>query len=89
MYLLNICGGENNSSGLFVKSFGVCVFQPFMLLVMAAVATAAALIEREENRRMTRRYWVHPVVANREEHGQFRVIYHELCTHEEKYFNYT
>ncbi|PIO23178.1 hypothetical protein AB205_0203050, partial [Aquarana catesbeiana] len=37
----------------------------------------------------TRRYWVHPIVQNREERGQFRILYNDLRQHEEKFFNYS
>lgn len=67
-------------------------------LVMAAVvtATAAVIIKKKKarlRRRMmmlsTRRYWVHPVIANREDRGQFKMIYNDLRQHKENFFNYT
>lgn len=60
---------------------------------MAAVvtATAAVIIKKKKarlrRRRMmmlsTRRYWVHPVIANREDRGQFKMIYNDLRQHNE------
>lgn len=67
-------------------------------LVMAAVsiATAAVLINKDKARRrrrrmrmIRRRYWVHPIISNREQRGQFSVLYNDLRQHEEKFFNYS
>ncbi|PIN98044.1 hypothetical protein AB205_0157060 [Aquarana catesbeiana] len=58
-------------------------------VIMAAVA---ALIdeEEEENRsRRRHRFWIHPVIAQREGRSQFWVIYNDLRAHEDKLFNYT
>ncbi|PIO35237.1 hypothetical protein AB205_0055390, partial [Aquarana catesbeiana] len=37
----------------------------------------------------TRRYWVHPIIQNKEERGQFRILYNDLRQHKEKFFNYS
>lgn len=71
-----------------------------MPLIIAAVVTATAAVlmdkaRRKRRRRMrkrlmsTRRYWVHPIIQNREERGQFRILYNDLRQHEEKFFNYS
>ncbi|XP_073474037.1 uncharacterized protein [Aquarana catesbeiana] len=67
---------------------------------MAAVVTATAAVlmdkaRRKRRRRMrkrlmsTRRYWVHPIIQNREERRQFKILYNDLLQHEEKFFNYS
>ncbi|PIO23409.1 hypothetical protein AB205_0189670, partial [Aquarana catesbeiana] len=56
------------------------------------MAAVAALIdeEAEDNRRRRRhRFWIHPVITQREGRGQFWVLYNDLCAHEKKFFNYT
>ncbi|PIN97952.1 hypothetical protein AB205_0155820, partial [Aquarana catesbeiana] len=57
-------------------------------VIMAAVA---ALIDEEEedNRRRRHRFWIHPIIAQREGRGQFGVLYNDVRAHEDKFFNYT
>ncbi|PIO13041.1 hypothetical protein AB205_0216580 [Aquarana catesbeiana] len=39
--------------------------------------------------RRRRRYWIHPIIANRDNRGQFWAMYENLCVFEDKFFNYT
>lgn len=56
-----------------------------------ATVTPAVLLEEEaeEEQRRKHRFWVHPVIANREQRGQFYSIYNELRAHEDKFMDYT
>ncbi|PIO22830.1 hypothetical protein AB205_0168120, partial [Aquarana catesbeiana] len=56
------------------------------------LAAVAALIDEEEEdnwRRRRHRFWIHPIVAQREVRGQFGALYNDLHAHEDKFFNYT
>ncbi|PIO33409.1 hypothetical protein AB205_0088680, partial [Aquarana catesbeiana] len=58
----------------------------------AVMAAVAALIDEEEGdnqRRRRHRFWIHPIIAQREGRGQFGVLYNDLHAHEDKFFNYT
>ncbi|XP_040278166.1 uncharacterized protein LOC120993762 [Bufo bufo] len=55
-----------------------------------AALVAAIDLERLRRRRDSRRrFWVHPVIANRQERGQFWALYANLRGHEDKFFDYT
>ncbi|XP_040278279.1 protein ALP1-like [Bufo bufo] len=55
-----------------------------------AALVAAIDLERLRRRRDSgRRFWVHPVIANRQERGQFWALYVNLRAHEDKFFDYT
>ncbi|XP_071972628.1 uncharacterized protein [Engystomops pustulosus] len=43
---------------------------------------------REEERRSTRRFWVHPIVAERPRRGHFMNLYADLRQHPDKFHNY-
>ncbi|XP_040187323.1 protein ALP1-like [Rana temporaria] len=61
-----------------------------MACMMAAVtATSYMLYQGQRRRKRARRYWIHPVIAGREETGQFWVLYKDLREHEEKFLDYT
>ncbi|PIO27718.1 hypothetical protein AB205_0071170, partial [Aquarana catesbeiana] len=55
------------------------------------VAVAALINEKEEANRRSRRhrFWIHPVITQRERRGQFWVLYNDFRAHEDKFFNYT
>ncbi|XP_077307128.1 uncharacterized protein LOC143926991 [Lithobates pipiens] len=61
-----------------------------MQYVGSAVIMAALIDEEEEDKQRRRhRFWIHPVIAQREGRGQFWVPYNDLHAHEDKFFNYT
>ena len=61
-----------------------------MALFMAAATASQYLInERQRKRKRQRRFWIHPVIADREERGQFWVMYQDLRDHEDKFLDYT
>uniref|UniRef100_A0A8C5Q8J3 Protein ALP1-like n=1 Tax=Leptobrachium leishanense TaxID=445787 RepID=A0A8C5Q8J3_9ANUR len=56
----------------------------------AAAIVAALLLMRLRRRRLSRRrFWVHPVIANRQQRGQFWAMYETLRAHQDKFFEYT
>ncbi|PIO15882.1 hypothetical protein AB205_0145360 [Aquarana catesbeiana] len=55
---------------------------------LACAAPALVMLEEEEQENKCR-YWVHLVIANREQLGQFWAMYGDLRVHEEKLFEYT
>ncbi|PIO27074.1 hypothetical protein AB205_0117360 [Aquarana catesbeiana] len=57
--------------------------------VAAATVTSYFLHERERRKKRACRYWIHPVIADREERGQFWVMYSDLCDHEDTFLDYT
>ena len=59
------------------------------LFMAAATASRYLLNERQRRRKRQRRFWIHPVIADREERGQFWVMYNDLRDHEEKFQDYT
>ncbi|XP_040194667.1 protein ALP1-like [Rana temporaria] len=58
-------------------------------MLAAATATSYMLYQGQRRRKRARRYWIHPVIAGREETGQFWVLYNDLREHEEKFLDYT
>ncbi|KAK9875838.1 hypothetical protein WA026_009623 [Henosepilachna vigintioctopunctata] len=46
------------------------------------------LRRRRRRRRQKRKFWVHPILQLREQHGQFHHLFMELRSDEEKFFNY-
>lgn len=52
-----------------------------------ACAAAAALLLGEEERRKRPRYWVHTIIANREQHSQLWVMYNDLCMNENNFLH--
>lgn len=43
---------------------------------------------RRRRQRQKRKFWVHPILELREQHGQFYHLFMELRSDEEKFFNY-
>lgn len=58
-------------------------------VIMAAVAALIDEEEEDNRRRRRHRFWVHPIITQREERGQFWTLYEDLRAHEDKFFNYT
>ncbi|PIO15785.1 hypothetical protein AB205_0045060, partial [Aquarana catesbeiana] len=58
-------------------------------VIMVAVAALIDEEEEDNQRRRRHRFWIHPVIAQREGRGQFGVLYNDLRAHEDKFFNYT
>ncbi|PIN88241.1 hypothetical protein AB205_0042280 [Aquarana catesbeiana] len=93
---LSICIlGEYSSSGssscfllhVFVLSSAKMSDDVMACFVAAATVTSYFLHERERRKKRARRYWIHPVIADREERGQFWVMY--LRDHEYAFLDYT
>ncbi|PIO09451.1 hypothetical protein AB205_0168280 [Aquarana catesbeiana] len=57
--------------------------------VAAATVTSYFLHERERRKKRARRYWIHPIIADREERGQFWVMHSDLRDHEDTFLDYT
>ncbi|XP_044146955.1 protein ANTAGONIST OF LIKE HETEROCHROMATIN PROTEIN 1-like [Bufo gargarizans] len=55
----------------------------------AAIVSAILLLRLRRRRESRRRFWVHPVIANRQERGQFWALYETLRAHEDKFWAYT
>ncbi|XP_077327569.1 uncharacterized protein LOC143962118 [Lithobates pipiens] len=61
-----------------------------MACFVAASAVATFFLhEQERRKKRARRYWIHPVIADREERGQFWVMYSDLRDHEDTFLDYT
>ncbi|PIO27983.1 hypothetical protein AB205_0187480, partial [Aquarana catesbeiana] len=58
-------------------------------VILAAVAAYLDEEEEDNQRRRKHRFWIHPIIAQREVRGQFGVLYNDLRAHEDKFFNYT
>ncbi|XP_044133682.1 protein ALP1-like [Bufo gargarizans] len=54
-----------------------------------AIVSAILLLRLRRRRESRRRFWVHPVIANRQERGQFWALYETLRAHEDKFWAYT
>ncbi|PIO32461.1 hypothetical protein AB205_0197140, partial [Aquarana catesbeiana] len=58
-------------------------------VILAAIAAFIDKEEEDNRRRRRHRFWIHPIIAQREVRGQFGVLYNDLRAHEDKFFNYT
>ncbi|PIO13369.1 hypothetical protein AB205_0019250 [Aquarana catesbeiana] len=74
---------------VFVLSSAKMSDDDMVCFVAAATVMSYFLHERERTKKRARRYWIHPVIADREERGQFWVMYSDLRDHEDKFLDYT
>lgn len=44
--------------------------------------------KRQQKKKQKRKYWVHPILTERENYGAFHVLFEKLREDDEKFFNY-
>jgi hypothetical protein len=55
---------------------------------MLADVEITALLVLKENRKRSRKYWIHPINYNRLNMNQFHLLHGKLREHPEKFFNF-
>jgi hypothetical protein len=57
---------------------------------LTLIKIALILDDKEEirERKPNRRFWVHPMVRNRQEEGEFLTLYRQLVNDDTKFFKY-
>lgn len=48
----------------------------------------ALLLRKKLRKQRKRKFWVHPILSDREHRGQFYILHEDLRKHPRKFFNY-
>lgn len=51
-------------------------------------ACVSILIHRRRKKKISKKFWIHPIVSERLLHGQFHTLHYELRQYPPKFFNY-